>query len=113
MIADQLAHLRALDPADRAERLAALKRDGDREAIRKGREAEAALALLDPHFEALRDVCVREIISSHPEHVALRERLIVTCQILDAVRSAVQKAAVSGQAYNARDILSQTVSLRR
>ncbi len=113
MIADELAHLRAMDPAERAEALANERHRADMETLRKGREAEAALALLDPHFTALREVCVREIISSHPDHTSLRERMIVTCQILDAVRSAVQACCVSGHDAMHRDILSRTVSLRR
>ena len=110
---DPLAALRGLDPAERAERLAALDREANAEAIRKGREAESALRLLDPHFAALRDVALREIVSSAPDQLAFRERMIVTCQILDAVHDALAKCCVSGHDAMHRDILSQTVSLRR
>ena len=79
----------------------------------EGREATAALSLVSTHMEAIRSAAVDEIINSRPEHKELRERMIVTCQIVDAVRSALEKSVVMGDAATHRLVLAETVGLRR
>lgn len=85
----------------------------DAQEITTGRENELAMAVVGRHMEEIRKVAMAEIISSSPESVGLRERMIVTCQILDAVKHAMEKAIASGQAANYRVNMAETISLRR
>lgn len=85
----------------------------DRREVDAGRNALAALELVGGHMDAIRTVAMGEIINSRPEHVELRERMIVTCQIMDAVKSALERSVAAGDAAQHRIILSETVTLRR
>lgn len=78
-----------------------------------GREAKNALALVGAHMDRLRAVALEQIISSHPEHVALRERMIVTAQIIDGVRAALEKSVLAGDNAQHSLAMAETVGFRR
>lgn len=65
---------------------------------RLGHSAAVALDVLDIAFAEFRAAAVEEMIKSAPEALAKRERLIVACQILPAVRAAIEKMVANGTA---------------
>ena len=84
-----------------------------RREIGEGQRAKAAMDVIGLHLEGLRAAAIEQIVGSHPEHLAFRERMIVTCQIVDAVRSAIEQAVAAGEAAQYKLHLSETVGLRR
>lgn len=81
------------------------------EEIRAGDRARAELAQTEDAFRRLRTAAMEELIATTPDQTAKRERLIVTCQIIDAVRKALFDTAQG--AVMARAALAQQDLLRR
>lgn len=63
--------------------------------ITHGRQAEAELTLTMTAFDLIRRNALEELVVT--DDVALRERLICTCRILDDVREQLQQVALNGQ----------------
>lgn len=72
-----------------------------------GREAKAALEVLGRHFDNLRAACIEKAVASSPDAVALRERMIVSCQVIDAMRNVMERAVAGGAAADVR-LLAET-----
>jgi hypothetical protein len=56
-------------------------------AVERGEQAKNELALVTEACRDLRAAAVEAIINTHPNEVAIRERAIVTAQIIDEVKS--------------------------
>lgn len=83
----------------------------DHEAVAEGQKAQRELDTLAKAFASVREACVNEIINSSPGASAKVERLIVTCQVLDAVQTALRRVRDSG--LIAADALAKADLLRR
>ena len=83
----------------------------DAEAAARGREAEREFAETRAAFERVRQAAVASLIATAPGQEAVRERLVVTCQILDAVQSALMDVVNSGKL--AEHAIAQRNLLRR
>jgi hypothetical protein len=81
----------------------------DHAAVAKGHRAERELAETAEAFERVRLAAVEALINTAAGQEAVRERLVVTCQILDAVHGALRDVVNSGliaaEAIRRRDLL--------
>jgi phage-related tail protein len=81
----------------------------DEQAVAKGHRAEREYEETAEGFEKVRQAAVKALINTKAGEEAVRERLVVTCQILDAVQSALMDVVNSGQlaehAIRQRDLL--------
>jgi hypothetical protein len=81
----------------------------DHAAVAKGHRAERELNETAEAFEQVRAAAVGALINTAAGQEAVRERLIVTCQILDAVQRALLDVVNGGKlaehAIQQRDLL--------
>lgn len=83
-------------------------------AIRDGHRAESELRQTEAAFAAVQKAAVDALIRTSSGEQDKRERLIVTCQIIDAVRAALIQTVANGQhAEAAAEALAQQNLLRR
>lgn len=87
-----------------------MSEDTDFETAQRGYQAEQELAFTKAAFDKVRTAALEELVRTGAGQEAKRERLIVLCQILDAVRGAVTEVANSGAI--AREALAQRDLLR-
>lgn len=83
----------------------------DRRAALAASRARTELQMTGAAFAELRAKTIEQIIASAPEQVAFRERMIVTCQILDAVKATLEDIVTAGTYAEAA--LAQNDLLRR
>jgi len=83
----------------------------DQLAVYAGQRAWSELEQTAAAFARVRAAMVEEIIKTGPDHVAKRERLIVGCQIIDAVRDALRNVVDNGRVAEAA--LAEADLLRR
>jgi len=69
----------------------------DHAAAAKGHRAERELQETAAAFDRVRLAAVEALIKSAAGQEAVRERLVVTCQILDAVQAALLDVVSSGK----------------
>lgn len=81
----------------------------DEQAVAKGHAAERELNETREAFAKVKEAAITALIATSTGQEAKRERLIVTCQILDAVQAAlldvVSTGAVAAHAIAQRDLL--------
>lgn len=81
----------------------------DDQAVAAGHRATLEMEQTAAAFERVRQATLKALINSKAGEEAVRERLIVTCQILDAVQSALQDVVNNGliaeEAIRQRDLL--------
>jgi hypothetical protein len=81
----------------------------DDQAVASGHRAKLEMEQTAAAFERVRQATLKALINSKAGEEAVRERLIVTCQILDAVQSALQDVVNNGliaeEAIRQRDLL--------
>lgn len=74
----------------------------DAEEIAQGSRARTDFQAFEDAFDKLRAVSLEKIIKSAPADLALRERLVVTVQIIDAIRDELLRLAGAGDAARLR-----------
>lgn len=67
-------------------------------AIARGNKATSEFELLEEAFTTIRTVALETAVNSRPEDVALRERMIITAQLIDGVKTAILRIAEDGDA---------------
>ena len=79
----------------------------DRREAQAGREARAALAIVGGHLDTLRARCLDQAVLSAPGELAVRERMIVSCQVIDAMRHALEMSISAGAAADVRLLMDR------
>ena len=72
-----------------------------------GREARRALDIVGGHLDTLRTRCLSEAVRSAPDAHDLRERMIVSCQVIDAMRHVLELSVASGAAADVRMLMAR------
>lgn len=83
----------------------------DAQAVAQGHRAERELNETAQAFEKVRAAAIAALINTAPGQEAVRERLIVTCQIIDAVQAALLDVVNDGKV--AEHAIAQRNLLRR
>jgi hypothetical protein len=77
----------------------------DRTAESRGHKARQELEMTNAAFDGLRAAALNELVATGPEQVVKREKLYLTCSILEAVRKALNDAVDAG------NVASYTIQL--
>jgi chemotaxis regulatin CheY-phosphate phosphatase CheZ len=75
-----------------------------------GNKARAELSLTNELLKSLRELSIAQILSTDPEMIANRERLICSVQVLDLIVEALNNAVDRGEGAEVmlKDILKDT-----
>lgn len=72
----------------------------DQEAAGRAARARIELELTEAAFAGLRVAALNELVATTPSQSDKREKLYLTCSILDAVRKALLDAVAAGEVAN-------------
>lgn len=72
----------------------------DAQTAARGAQARRELELTEQAFAGLRAAALEALVATTPDQSAKREKLYLTCSILDAVRKSLMEAVAAGEVAN-------------